>query len=445
VYTLAVQVGSNNQNFSLQVDTGSSDFWIASTSCSSSACSSSKGRLYDPSASGNATGSDFQIQYLSGKVSGPIYWDKVQIGAYTVNNQALAAATSVDSEPLEHEFNGILGLALPLNSIIAQQITPVTGNGRDGAPLVSNLFGISPASSAPSSRFLSLSLARPGSSAIPSFLGIGRHPSQLVHDPSKIKYSTVVQESQGSLFWQVEVRAITVYVNGSSFSVQLNNPRSGNALPTAVLDSGVPYILAESNIADGIYGALGIGPASDGQYYVPCTTPINMTILIDGQAEMPLHPLDLSTQSLSDPSSSTCVGLIQTGGGALDTTPSVSDMILGAAFMRNVYTVMAYDAPDAHGTFPNGSASTAIQPHVGLLSLTNATRAMEEFHDVRVLNQPLSSDDPSSPTPEPGAPSSSGKLSVGIVVLCVLVGIIAACVILFGLWWVLVRRRLRRS
>jgi len=177
----------------------------------------------------------------------------------------LASATSVDSEPLEHEFNGILGLALPLNSVIAQQITPVTGNGRDGAPFASNLFGISPASSAPSSRFLSLSLARPGSSAIPSLLGIGRHPSDLVHDPSKIKYSSVVQENKGTLFWQVQVRAITVYVNGSSFSVKLDNPRPGNVLPVAVLDSGVPYILAESSIANGIYGALGVGPASDGQ------------------------------------------------------------------------------------------------------------------------------------------------------------------------------------
>src|SRR5712675_3514802 len=179
--------------------------------------------------------------------------------------------------------------------------------------------------------------------------------------------------------------------------------------------------------------------------YVPCTTPINMTILIDGQPEIPIHPLDLSTQSLSDPSSSTCVGLIQTGGGALDNITSASDMILGAAFMRNVYTVMAYDAPDAHGAFPNSSPSTTIHPRVGLLSLTNPTQAMKEFHNVRVLNQPLSSDNPNSSTSNTGASSSRGKLSAGIVVLCVLVGVIAACIMLFGLRWILVKRRLRRS
>jgi hypothetical protein len=146
----------------------------------------------------------------------------------------------------------------------------VTGNGRDGAPFTSNLFGITTVGSAPSSRFLSLTLSRPGSSAIPSQLGIGRHPSQIVPDPSRISYSTLVQDSQntgngGTLFWEVQVRAVTLYVNGSPKSVNLGNSRSGNALPTAILDTGVPLILATSTIANGIYGALGIGPAADGQ------------------------------------------------------------------------------------------------------------------------------------------------------------------------------------
>ena len=141
----------------------------------------------------------------------------------------------------------------------------MTGNNRDGAPFSSNLFGITPAGSAPSSRFFSLSLSRPGSSAVPSQLRIGRHPSQLVPDPSKLKYSTVVSQKQGTFFWEVEVRAITLYVNGSPQSISIDRPRSGNPFPTAVLDSGVPFILTSTSLANGIYGALGIGPASDGQ------------------------------------------------------------------------------------------------------------------------------------------------------------------------------------
>lgn len=143
----------------------------------------------------------------------------------------------------------------------------MTGNGRDGAPFTSNLFGITPVGSAPSARFLSFTLSRPGSSAIPAQLGIGRHPAQIVPDPSRVNYSSLVPDRQGTgtLFWEVQIRAVTLYVNGSPKSVDLGNSRSGNALPTAILDTGVPLILATSTIANGIYGALGIGPASDGQ------------------------------------------------------------------------------------------------------------------------------------------------------------------------------------
>jgi hypothetical protein len=43
----------------------------------------------------------------------------------------------------------------------------------------------------------------------------------------------------------------------------------GTAFPVAVLDSGVPLIITTSEIANGIYGALGIGPAADGQCGLP--------------------------------------------------------------------------------------------------------------------------------------------------------------------------------
>lgn len=143
----------------------------------------------------------------------------------------------------------------------------MSGDGRDGSSFASNLFDTTVVDSAPSSRFFSLTLSRPGSGAIPSQLGIGQHPSQLVPDPSQVSYSAVIQDAErrGTPFWELAVSAITLYVNGSQQSVNLTAPRSGNALPTAILDTGVPSILATSDIANGIYGALGIGPASDGQ------------------------------------------------------------------------------------------------------------------------------------------------------------------------------------
>lgn len=175
-----------------------------------------------------------------------------------------AAATVVNDEPLTSSFQGILGLAPPINSLIAQQITPVKGNAPDGAAWASNLFSLTPVSAAPAAHFLSLSLERPGSDRVPSLLGIGHHPSSLVPDPSEIHYYSLVSNNEGVIYWKVTVRAITVYVNNQPKPVDIDYSTSGEEYPTAVLDSGVPVILTTTNIANGIYGAIGIGPASDG-------------------------------------------------------------------------------------------------------------------------------------------------------------------------------------
>ncbi|ETW75613.1 hypothetical protein HETIRDRAFT_165219 [Heterobasidion irregulare TC 32-1] len=232
---------------------GSSDLWVASRSCSSSACSNSV-CFYGPSKA-TSTGATFSIQYLKGSVSGPIYWDSIQI----------AAVTTIQDEPLERDFDGFLGLALPLNSIIASILPPSTGNFPYGTVFASNLFGITPVGSAPAARFFSLALSRPDSLEVTSLLGIGQHPTALVPDLAKITYSPVITSNMGSKFWKTNVRGVTVYVDGQSCPLMLWRSHTGTVFPTTVLDSGVPYILTTTAIANGIYGALGIGPGADGQ------------------------------------------------------------------------------------------------------------------------------------------------------------------------------------
>ncbi|KAJ7223692.1 aspartic peptidase domain-containing protein [Mycena haematopus] len=433
-YTLPVLVGSATaQNLSLQIDTGSSDMWIASSSCSSSACHDAP--LYNPTTA-TPTSLDFNIEYLVGNVSGPILWDSVTL---------VAAANQVDSEPLGPQFSGLLGLALPANSIIAQDIPPQVGDTPDGAIWMSNLFGITPVSSAPAARFLSIALERPGSDTVPSALGIGRHPAALIPDPSKIEYDPLYGSSFGGpFFWRAAVKGITVYTNTSRMPIPLG-PGTTGAFPSAVLDTGVPTILTTTAVANAIYGAIGVQPAADSMYYFPCTTPLNMTITLDDRAEIPLHPLDLSSLPSSDaPDQSSCIGMIQASADAMLRNPSsgIGDMILGVAFLRNVYTVLAYDVPFANGSFPPTDLNdTTVRPRLGLLGLTNATVALDEFHRVRVLNQPLS-DDGGAPTTDAGG---SRKPSVGIDVLIGLAGFVGLCLLLFALRWFFVRRSLRRG
>ena len=60
------------------------------------------------------------------------------------------------------------------------------------------------------------------------------------------------------------MRAITVYVDGVAKSVALGRGVKGTLWPIAVLDTGVPTILTTSNLANGIYGAIGVEPGKDG-------------------------------------------------------------------------------------------------------------------------------------------------------------------------------------
>ena len=95
-----------------------------------------------------------------------------------------------------------------------------------------------------------------------------RSSAIIKNDPTQVKYAEIQSERTGDFFWKARVNAVTVYVGGEAKPVQVTaGSVSGSPLgrATAVVDSGMPIILAAPEIANGIYGALGIGPGSDGQ------------------------------------------------------------------------------------------------------------------------------------------------------------------------------------
>ena len=65
---------------------------MASTSCGSSPCTN-KAKLYNPGTSSRDTSVAFSIEYLSGLVSGEIVWDKVVLGGYEIDSQALGESS----------------------------------------------------------------------------------------------------------------------------------------------------------------------------------------------------------------------------------------------------------------------------------------------------------------------------------------------------------------
>lgn len=123
-------------------------------------------------------------------------------------------------------------------------------------------------------------------------------------------------------------------------------------------------------------------------------------------------------------------------------------MVLGVAFLRNVYMVMSYTSIESGSVKPTKNsdiqqlANADISPYLGVFGLTDINVALKEFHTVRVLQQPLS-----TPTPSPNGNNDTGAspdgkgISVGIIALIAIVGFFAVCGILFGLRWFFGRRR----
>jgi len=125
-----VSIGSPAQTFKVIYDTGSSNLWVPSTSCSNCKAQGSK---YDSSKSTTYTkdGQSFALQYGTGSCTGFISQDTVTIGGQDITSFKFGEVTKEAADVFgQAPFDGILGMGpakaavdhvpMPMDQLVAQ-------------------------------------------------------------------------------------------------------------------------------------------------------------------------------------------------------------------------------------------------------------------------------------------------------------------------------------
>jgi len=346
IYTSTVTLGG--VDIVLQIDTGSSDLWTNSTIRDSR----------DLSIPANVT-------YGQGSASGSIRTTTVEFAGYSVEDQAFIGATRTE----DMNLNGIIGLGPPQGSVVLGQ-TYEKFNDTRGDPFLNRVF----AQNASTPNFITFTLGRTETPTEPfeSEFTIGEIIPDLnaVTNFPKMPVQVVDPQDMQGQHWSLSVDAI-FGPDGQEIKVTSGVPKAKKLV--AVLDTGFSFPPVPPAVSDAFYGRIQGAQFSedDGLWIVPCDQLINVGFVIGG-VNYYIHPLDaIIVGGEYDDGTPVCVGTFQPN--PLSFGSELFDMVLGDAFLRNVYTYINF------GNFEDENVQTTQPPFIQLLNLTNPNEAHQEF------------------------------------------------------------------
>ncbi|KAG9221782.1 hypothetical protein CCMSSC00406_0006725 [Pleurotus cornucopiae] len=357
----AANITIGGQNVIVILDTGSTDLWVY--------LPDQKPQLT------NSTSIVGNLTYASGSAEGPINFAALEFAGFSVPSQAFIDVTqTADMEAIfDTGASGILGLGFDAtNSIITDKFEQAFGNTTTlGRSPIANIFY----QNMTLPNFFTLLLGRTDdpdderagvftvSEYISEFSAVGDTPKLTIQTPDH--WSVLVDE--------FKVGGRSLPLNSSVATVS-----QGKAI--AVLDSGTSLSLLPYAMVDAIYGAIpGSARISDvpgfnASWIIPCNQSTEVSFSIGGR-DFPVHPLDLTaidTKLVNGTNVTYCANTYQ----SIEIGRGELDMILGDAFLKNVYVSFDYGSFDDQGHLTE-------QPFIQLLPTTNSKEAWAEFTAIR--------------------------------------------------------------
>jgi len=356
-YTGTVSVGTPPISYEITLDTGSSDLWLASSTCTTGCDGVTD--LYNTAAS--STFSDSQesitIKYGSGQVSGDIGTDTVTMSGFTVTSQPLGVITDLSTGVLSGSTSGLMGLAwqpLAQTGAPAWWETLATAN-KFQSPLFA--FYLARFSDDPNAT----SDETNGGS-----MDIGFTNS--TYYSGSIAYTSLMS----STYWLIPLDSIII--DGKTLTMG-----TGAAIDTGTSLIGGPTAQMATLYAQIPGAAQGTGQLS--QYYIyPCSTKVDVSLVFGG-VTYSINSADFSVPVQGN----TCAGAFF----ALDIDAGNTGLewIVGDTFMKNVYTsfrasppsvgfatlASAYGGSGTGGSSGSATASRALPTDTGVPTGSHAT------------------------------------------------------------------------
>ncbi|KAM5530347.1 hypothetical protein V8D89_015988 [Ganoderma adspersum] len=368
----AVEITLGGQNFTVQLDTGSSDLWLFAPD--------------RPMQLTNTTDLLTSETYGQREVQGSIQFAELQIGNFVIKSQAFLRVID------KHEFDlrgydGILGMAFDVGSIHAEVQA-------EWGPEAADALALSPmtalfARNASFPNNFDVQLSRPEtelSDTADGLFVISSHAAGFENVTGAPKLSRVAPAH-----WSVAMDEMLI--NGQSFS--FNQSRVAGAPPgkiVAALDTGSLLSALPPAAVDAIYGSVP-GAVYDNvteAWLVPCDRSPNLTFVFGGQS-FPIHPLDLTFPIINtlpindqwDTDVTECINAFQYL--AADPTSSDGfDIILADVFLHNAYA--SFDYGDWHPTNGTTLGDSDDGPFVQMTSTTDSTTMWDEFRTARAAS-----------------------------------------------------------